>query len=83
MKYIYICKKLDIIKEETSFENIYIDNVKEEVKVYNRFKKQYLKMHIFKKSEIKEKTNKEETTSHKILSCDPLSSLSEYSNGNK
>ena len=38
MKYIYICKKLDIIKEETSFENIYIDNVKEEVKVYNRFK---------------------------------------------
>ena len=78
MKHIYICKKLNIIKEETYFEMIYSDNVKEQVIVYKRFKN-----NMEKRSEIKEKTNKEETTSHEILSCDPLSSLSEYSNGNK
>ena len=78
MKHIYICKKLNSIKEETHFEMIYSDNVKEQVKVYKRFKN-----NMEKRSEIKEKTNKEETTSHEILSCDPLSSFSEYSNGNK
>ena len=71
MKHIYICKELNIIKEETSYEIIYSDNVKEQIKVYKRFQN-----NMDKRSEIKEKTNIEETTSHKILLCDPLSSLS-------
>ena len=78
MEHIYICKKLNSIKEETSFEMIYSDNVKEQIIVYKRFQN-----NMDKRSEIKEKTNKEETTSHVILSRDPLSSMSEYSIGNK
>ena len=63
MKHIYICKKLKIIKKETSLEKIYSDNYKEQVKFYKR-----LKNNMDKRSGIKEKMNKEETTTHEILS---------------
>ena len=33
-----ICKNLNYEEEVISFENIYTDKVKEQVKVYNRFK---------------------------------------------
>ena len=82
MKHIYQCKTLNDEEEVSSFENIYTDKVKEQIKVYNRFKNSLEKRSEIM-SEIDSRTNNREITSHVILPCDPLSSLSEYSNGNK
>ena len=80
MKHVYQCRILNDEEEVIPFENIYTDNVRDQVIVYNRFKNS-----LEKRSEIEnqKQANNREITSHVIISHDPLSSLSEYSNGNK
>ena len=79
MQHIYICEYWNIQTETTEYTNIFSDNVKQQAEVYKRFKANI---------EIREKYLSEnyhnlETDPHAISLIDPLSSVYEYSNGNK
>ena len=79
MQHIYLCEYWNIQIETTEYTYIFSDNVKQQVEVYKRFK---ANIEIREKYLI-ENDLKHETDSHAISLIDPLSSVYEYSNGNK
>ena len=76
---IYMCEYWNIQIETTEYPPIFSDNVKQQVEVYKRFK---ANIEIRKKYP-SENEQKHGTDSHAISLIDPLSSVYEYSNGNK
>ena len=79
MKHVYICKLWNQKMEENEYEMIFSDNLKEQTKVYKRFKVNYSERETYNNE--KNKKN-EDDASHEIL-IDPLFSVPEPSNGNK
>ena len=71
MKHVYICKLWNQKKEEDEYEMIFTDNLKEQTKVYKRFKVNYEERETYKNE--KNKKN-EDDASHEIL-IDPLFSV--------
>ena len=63
--------------ENSTYENIFTDEISEQVKVNNKFQKNYQRREIH----TLETKNKEEVKPHMIQIRDLLSSLFEYGNG--
>ena len=72
-KHIYTCKIWNQESEQNCFEEIYKENMPKLVKVYKRFRKNYIK---------REEYHNEKENSHAILR-DPLFSVTDDGNGNK
>ena len=80
MKNIYSGKLLttESVTEKPKYENIFSDNVSEQVKVNKYFVMNY---NTRKRYILENKNENKEVKPHEILYCDPLSSLFENSNG--
>ena len=80
MKHIYLCKlwTTEIVTEKPKYENIFSDNVSEQVKVNKYFVMNY---NTRERYILEKKNENKEVKPHEILYCDPLSSLFENSNG--
>ena len=77
-KHIYQCKIWSKNEKENSkYENIFTDEISEQIKVNKKFQKNYQRREIYKL----ETKKKEELKTHVIQIRDPLSSLFEYGNG--
>ena len=78
--HIYSCKLWckENVDYKPQYENIFSDNVSEQVKVNKHFIMNYKRR---EKYLIEMKNEETEVQPHAILNCDPLSSLPENSNG--
>ena len=79
MQHIYLCEYWNKQIEPKEYTYIFSDKVKEQVEVYKRFKANI----EIREKYLSENDHKNETDSHAISQIDPLSSVYEYSNGNK
>ena len=82
MRHIYVCTYWNRTNESDDYEWIFTDNVKQQIKVYNRFSLNMQKRDSFK-NEIEENGKIEDITTHVIPYRDPLFSVLVNSNGNK
>ena len=82
MRHIYVCTYWNRTNESDDYEWIFTDNVKQQIKVYNRFSLNMQKRDSFT-NEIEENGKIEDITTHVIPYCDPLFSVLVNSNGNK
>ena len=79
--YIFWIYFWNIESEKTTLEKIYSENVSEIKKTYEHFKVSFENRNKFlSENERKEKDDK---SLHVIVSCDPLSSVVEFGDGNK
>ena len=81
MKHIYICPILNNEEQTTEYENIYSNNVPLIKEVYTRFEKNMRNREIIQSENDEELKANNKDVSHVILSCDPLYSVIDYSNG--
>ena len=78
MQHLYSCKKWNNNEEDISYKIVFTDEVRKFRIIYERFKTNHEKRERYTE---KENRIDEETGTHVILNGDPLSSMSEYSNG--
>ena len=80
MRHIYSCQTLNNIEEVIPYEMIFKDDIIPQYEVYKRFADNLKQREDIKNNE---KLYHEESNTHAIQICDPLSSLLESNNGNK
>ena len=81
MKHIYICPILNNEEQTIDYENIYSNDVALIKEVYTRFEKNMRNREIIQSENDEELKANNKDVSHVILSCDPLYSVIDYSNG--
>ena len=81
MKHIYICQTLSNEEPTIEYENIYSNNVPLIKEVYTRFNNNMGKREKIQSENDEQMKTKNKDISHVILSCDPLYSAIDYSNG--
>ena len=81
MNHVYSCRHWNNENEKVKYENIFTDNIHNQVIVYKRFKENYEKRERYTtEREINLDLKDKEKRNH-VIPCDPLFSMSECSNG--
>ena len=81
MTYIYICPILNNEEQTIEYENIYSNNVPLIKEVYTRFENNMRNRERIQSENDEHLKANNKDVSHVILSCDPLYSVIDYSNG--
>ena len=81
MRHIYVCTYWNTTNETHDYDWIFTDNVKQLIKVYNRFSVNMEKRNSYG-NKIEEDGKSENVTTHVIPNRDPLFSVLEHGNGN-